>query len=147
MLTEDADAGTRHGLATSTYSLLLFFLHPSPRARPQRTFNLYRRRRPLMVARASKPAHRLNRPSTGIRAWYQKAAAFNVESLFVKSRVPGPPRTVFVNEDLPQDYYDHKGRIKKEYVYKPNQVVTSKYTVITFLPRNLLEQFRRIANV
>ena len=100
-----------------------------------------------MVARASKPVHRLKRPATGIRAWYQKAAAFNVESLFSKSRVPGPPRTVFVNEDLPQDYFDHKGRIKKAHVYKTNQVVTSKYSIFTFLPRNLLEQFRRIANM
>jgi hypothetical protein len=27
------------------------------------------------------------------------------------------------------------------------QVITSKYNLITFLPRNLLEQFRRVANV
>ncbi len=32
-------------------------------------------------------------------------------------------------------------------MYSSNQNVTSKYTVITFLPRNLLEQFRRVANV
>jgi phospholipid-translocating ATPase len=37
--------------------------------------------------------------------------------------------------------------VKKDHVYTTNQVVTSKYTIITFLPRNLLEQFRRIANV
>lgn len=27
------------------------------------------------------------------------------------------------------------------------QVKTSKYTLVTFVPRNLLEQFRRVANV
>lgn len=27
-----------------------------------------------------------------------------------------------------------------------NEIVTSKYTPLTFLPRNLFEQFRRIAN-
>jgi phospholipid-translocating ATPase len=32
-------------------------------------------------------------------------------------------------------------------VYPTNQVITSKYTIITFLPRNLLEQFRRVANI
>ena len=53
---------------------------------------------------------------------------------------------MFINEQLPQEYYDKKGRIKKEYVYATNQVVSSKYTIITYLPRNLLEQFRRIAN-
>lgn len=31
--------------------------------------------------------------------------------------------------------------------FESNQVLTSKYNIITFLPRNLLEQFRRIANI
>ena len=87
------------------------------------------------------------RKETRLAAWYNKLAAFNVEALFAKKREPGPPRVVFVNEDLPKDYYDHRGRVKKEHVYSSNQVVTSKYTFITFLPRNLLEQFRRIANM
>ncbi|OSD08296.1 phospholipid-translocating P-type ATPase [Trametes coccinea BRFM310] len=78
--------------------------------------------------------------------WYNKFVDWNVESLFAKRREPGPPRTVFVNEPLPDDYFDHKHRVKKEHVYSSNQVITSKYTVITFVPRNLLEQFRRIAN-
>lgn len=83
----------------------------------------------------------------GFAGWYDRVAAFNVENLFAKRREPGPPRAVLVNQDLPQDYYDAKGRVKKEHVYATNQVVTSKYTIVTFLPRNLLEQFRRIANV
>ncbi|KAJ7481094.1 phospholipid-translocating ATPase [Mycena galericulata] len=82
-----------------------------------------------------------------VARWYAKAAAFNLESLFSRKRQPGPKRTVFVNQKLPQDYYDHKGKIKHEHVYISNQVITSKYTLITFLPRNLLEQFRRVANV
>ncbi|KAI0748707.1 phospholipid-translocating P-type ATPase [Daedaleopsis nitida] len=87
-------------------------------------------------------------PST-FAAWYTKLADFNVESLFAKRREPGPPRTVFVNHPLPEDYYDPKKKHKvlKEHVFCSNQVITSKYTVITFLPRNLLEQFRRIANI
>ncbi|KAI0958077.1 hypothetical protein AcW1_006256 [Taiwanofungus camphoratus] len=79
--------------------------------------------------------------------WYDKVSNVNIEALFSKPREPGPPRTVFVNQDLPQDYYDVKGRVKKEYTYSSNQVITSKYSVLTFLPRNLLEQFRRVANV
>ena len=78
---------------------------------------------------------------------YAKLADFNVENLFVKKNEPGPPRTVYVNQDLPHDYLDTKGRVRPEHVYFTNQVITSKYTIITFLPRNLLEQFRRIANV
>jgi phospholipid-translocating ATPase len=80
-------------------------------------------------------------------AWYDKLAAFNVESLFSRHRQPGPPRTVFINENLPSDYYAPNGKLKKEHVYTTNQVITSKYTIFTFLPRNVLEQFRRIANV
>jgi len=79
--------------------------------------------------------------------WYSRLAAFNVEDLFDSKREPGPPRKVFVNQDLPQDYYDHRARVKKEAIYTSNQVITSKYTIFTFVPRNLLEQFRRIANM
>ncbi|GLB34568.1 putative cation transport ATPase (P-type) (TC 3.A.3) family, type IV subfamily protein [Lyophyllum shimeji] len=78
---------------------------------------------------------------------YIKLAAFNVENLFVRKKEPGPRRTVFVNENLPEDYLDKRGRVKPEHVYPSNQVLTSKYTIITFIPRNLLEQFRRIANI
>ncbi|KAH8825414.1 phospholipid-translocating ATPase [Flagelloscypha sp. PMI_526] len=53
---------------------------------------------------------------------------------------PGPPRTVYTE-------FKEKGKVKKDHIYRSNQVLTSKYSVISFLPRNLLEQFRRIANV
>ncbi|KAJ3519470.1 hypothetical protein NM688_g9296 [Phlebia brevispora] len=87
------------------------------------------------------------RRKSRIALWYDKLANFNVESLFSRKREPGPPRSVFVNEELPPDYFDQKQRVKKEYVYSTNQVITSKYTIVTFVPRNLLEQFRRVANM
>jgi phospholipid-translocating ATPase len=79
------------------------------------------------------------------RAW-ARLSFFDLAALFHRGHVPGPPRTVFVHEPLPDDYRDQKGRVKKEHVFITNQVITSKYTVLTFLPRNLLEQFRRVAN-
>lgn len=79
--------------------------------------------------------------------WYARAAAFNVEDLFNRKREPGPPRTVFVNQSLPQTYYTKKRKVKKDAVYVSNQVITSKYTIFTFIPRNILEQFRRVANM
>ncbi|KAF8205548.1 phospholipid-translocating ATPase [Mycena galopus ATCC 62051] len=82
-----------------------------------------------------------------VARWYTKVADFKVESLFSRKRGPGPKRTVFVNQKLPEDYFDSKGKIKPQNVYCSSQVITSKYTLITFLPRNLLEQFRRVANV
>lgn len=80
-------------------------------------------------------------------SWYAKVASFKLEDLFSKKRVPGPERTIFINQSLPDDYHDARGRVKPEHIYSSNQVITSKYTVVTFLPRNLLEQFRRVANV
>jgi phospholipid-translocating ATPase len=85
--------------------------------------------------------------STTLGRWYEKLAAFKVEDLFSRKKLPGPQRTVFVNENLPDDYFDHRVRVKKEHIYATNQVITSKYTILTFIPRNLLEQFRRIANM
>lgn len=95
---------------------------------------------PAMSATHHGPFHRL-----GI--WYDKVAAFNVETLFARKREPGPPRSIYVQQPLPPDYYDNKHRLKKEKKFVSNQVITSKYTIITFLPRNLLEQFRRVANM
>jgi len=80
-------------------------------------------------------------------SWYERLVAFNLEDLFTQKRPPGPPRTLYINENLPQSYFDAKGKVKREHVYPSNQVITSKYNLITFLPRNLLEQFRRIANL
>jgi phospholipid-translocating ATPase len=85
---------------------------------------------------------------TGFTAWYDRLlSSFSIEDLFVRKRPPGPPRTILINEPLPESYYDKKHRVLKEYQYHSNQVITSKYTLLTFLPRNLLEQYRRVANV
>lgn len=79
--------------------------------------------------------------------WYKRLAAVKIEDLFSRKKVAGPPRQVYINENLSPDYIDAKGKVKPAYTYPSNQVITSKYTIITFLPRNLLEQFRRIANL
>lgn len=89
----------------------------------------------------------MTKPRSSLVGWYNKLAAFNVEDLFVRKRESGPPRIVFINENLPDDYRDKKGRVTPEHVYSTNQVITSKYTIFTFIPRNLLEQFRRVANL
>ncbi|CUA70090.1 phospholipid-translocating ATPase [Rhizoctonia solani] len=78
---------------------------------------------------------------------YRALADFNVETLFSRVPPPGEARTVYVNQELPREMFDAKGKILKTNKYAANQVVTSKYTILTFVPRNLLEQFRRIANM
>lgn len=52
---------------------------------------------------------------------------------------PGFSRVVFCNE--PQL---HKA---KPYKYPKNYVSTTKYNIVTFLPKALFEQFRRVANL
>ena len=90
----------------------------------------------------------LHNPVLGMApAWYDRFTNWKVENLFARPPPRPTRRSIYINQELPLDYFDGKGRIKKEHVYITNQVVTSKYTIITFLPRNLLEQFRRVANV
>ncbi|XP_020622281.1 probable phospholipid-transporting ATPase IF isoform X1 [Orbicella faveolata] len=52
-------------------------------------------------------------------------------------------RTVYVLNKYPSDEPDVEVKQKR---YANNVIVTSKYTIWNFLPKNLFEQFRRIAN-
>ncbi|KGU12805.1 phospholipid-translocating P-type ATPase, flippase [Candida albicans L26] len=54
------------------------------------------------------------------------------------------PRTVFYNYDLPDYMIDSQGRPITQ--YPRNKIRTTKYTPITFLPKNLLLQFTNVAN-
>ncbi|EMD32367.1 hypothetical protein CERSUDRAFT_118732 [Gelatoporia subvermispora B] len=59
--------------------------------------------------------------------------------------VPGVRRNVYVNCVLSPAEVDHHGEPVVR--YPRNKVRTSKYTILTFIPKNLYEQFRRIANL
>ncbi|KLO12310.1 phospholipid-translocating P-type ATPase [Schizopora paradoxa] len=59
--------------------------------------------------------------------------------------IKGQRRNVYVNVPLPPPERDAHGEPIARYVR--NKVRTSKYTIITFIPRNLYEQFRRVANL
>ena len=52
---------------------------------------------------------------------------------------PGFSRVVFCN--------DQEKHLQKPYRYKSNYVSTTKYNALTFLPKALFEQFRRVANI
>jgi len=86
------------------------------------------------------------------KSWWTRKVSeplskFSPSSLWSGNRGPGTARSIYINTELPESYFDKKGRVLKDKKYDSNQNVTSKYTVITFLPRNLLEQFRRVANI
>ncbi|RDX49470.1 phospholipid-transporting ATPase 1 [Lentinus brumalis] len=67
------------------------------------------------------------------------------ESTPTTAQIPGRRRNVYVNVALPMDELDHNGEPITRYAR--NKVRTSKYTIITFIPKNLYEQFRRVANL
>ncbi|KAG0085214.1 hypothetical protein BGZ92_009158 [Podila epicladia] len=54
-------------------------------------------------------------------------------------------RRVFVNIPPPAQYLDSNGMPKM--TYGSNRINTAKYTALSFLPKNLFEQFRRVANM
>lgn len=54
-------------------------------------------------------------------------------------------RTIYVNMNIPTDDLDDYGQPTRYYI--SNKINTAKYTWYTFLPKNLFEQFRGIANL
>ncbi|WWC87350.1 uncharacterized protein L201_002239 [Kwoniella dendrophila CBS 6074] len=85
-------------------------------------------------------------------SWYRRNISrplgkLNPARLFHRGKKSLNSRSIYINEELPSEFYDKKNRILKDKKYTTNQNVTSKYTIITFLPRNLFEQFRRVANI
>ncbi|TFY73828.1 hypothetical protein EWM64_g10184, partial [Hericium alpestre] len=61
------------------------------------------------------------------------------------TQVVGERRNIYVNTPLTAIEVDKVGEPVVR--YPRNKVRTSKYTIITFIPKNLYEQFRRIANL
>ncbi|KAG0144851.1 hypothetical protein CROQUDRAFT_94523 [Cronartium quercuum f. sp. fusiforme G11] len=59
--------------------------------------------------------------------------------------ISGNRRSVYVNLVLPTGQTDRNGDPLAKYVR--NKVRTTKYTIISFLPKNLFEQFRNVANI
>ncbi|KZV80365.1 hypothetical protein EXIGLDRAFT_630413, partial [Exidia glandulosa HHB12029] len=62
-----------------------------------------------------------------------------------KAPASGPRRLVHVAVPLGRDEVKRNGEPLTTYVR--NKIRTSKYTPLTFLPKNLYEQFRRVANI
>ncbi|KAN0065197.1 phospholipid transporting ATPase [Thecaphora frezii] len=63
----------------------------------------------------------------------------------MKKVKPKRRRNVYVNVQPPQSELQRNG--DPIVTYPRNKVRTSKYTIVTFLPRFLFEQFRRVANI
>lgn len=81
-----------------------------------------------------------------LRAKFQNFS-LDPDTVFKKKRPPPAPRSVYFNEPLPQEAFDAKGHPQYPYLFASNQVLTAKYTIYNFVFKNLLEQFRRVANL
>ena len=60
------------------------------------------------------------------------------------TRNAGTNRFIFVGNAIPQNASQPEGYDRQK--FSDNEIVSSKYTAFNFLPKNLFEQFRRIAN-
>ena len=56
-----------------------------------------------------------------------------------------PPRRIYFNLSVPESERDEEGNLKAR--YPRNKIRTSKYTALTFIPKNLWLQFHNIANI
>lgn len=68
----------------------------------------------------------------------------DVESMHVRSRVPKTTIQILIN---------HKPAVRqgvrveeKTVTTQDNQIITSKYTLLNFVPKNLFIQFQRVGN-
>ncbi|KAL7746748.1 hypothetical protein RI367_007911 [Sorochytrium milnesiophthora] len=67
-------------------------------------------------------------------------------SRLLQPQAPLQPRDIYANGELPPSLLNHvTGHPITQYA--SNHVVTSKYSPLSFLPKNLFEQFRRLANL
>ncbi|CDZ96254.1 phospholipid-translocating atpase [Phaffia rhodozyma] len=87
------------------------------------------------------------KPSKTAAFFHKVQYYLNPENLFKQKPLPAVARSIYINQPLPVELLDKKGRVPAAMRYSTSQVVTSKYTILTFLPKNLFEQFRRIANI
>ncbi|KAI8373699.1 hypothetical protein BD560DRAFT_446220 [Blakeslea trispora] len=75
----------------------------------------------------------------------QRPAAHRTETNVKLRRIGPESRRIFVNLPIPEYELDSKGQPTQKYA--TNRIRTSKYTILTFVPKNLFEQFRRPANL
>lgn len=75
---------------------------------------------------------------------YSRHSSQKVETTVKLRKIMTGGRRIYINLPLPSFELSKKGHAP---AYASNRIRTSKYTIITFVPKNLFEQFRRPANL
>lgn len=69
--------------------------------------------------------------------------ADDVGSIHIRSKIPKTTILIFINHKFSPKY----GKlIEEKPLIQDNRIITSKYTLFNFLPKNLFLQFRRVGN-
>ncbi|KAL1925325.1 uncharacterized protein VTP21DRAFT_208 [Calcarisporiella thermophila] len=71
--------------------------------------------------------------------------AFNRKDSIMSQKHSAPKRRIYVNMELAPEDADQFGLPRT--FFPKNKIRTSKYTLINFIPKNLFEQFRGVANL
>ncbi|KAJ3720646.1 hypothetical protein C8R42DRAFT_627902 [Lentinula raphanica] len=95
--------------------------------------------------KAQRRKTRRRRRLFGSRSEKKRSHEPAVDSTAPSTEIPGVRRNVYVNHPLGHSEIDQNGEPIAR--YKRNKVRTTKYTIVTFIPKNLFEQFRRVANI
>lgn len=67
-------------------------------------------------------------------------------NFFQRGNVLPKERNILPNHLVPDDV-THKHKTHPNYGYRSNRIKTNKYSILTFVPKNLFEQFHRFANL
>ncbi|KAL9558275.1 hypothetical protein MBANPS3_000975 [Mucor bainieri] len=112
---------------------------------PNKRDRIYEEIRRKSQASFKSPSSHSLQSSSGEQQQQRRPSIQRTETTVKLRRIGSDGRRVFVNLPLPEYELTNKGKPKHTYV--TNKIRTSKYTVISFVPKNLFEQFRRPANM
>ncbi|CAO3627613.1 unnamed protein product [Mucor fragilis] len=112
---------------------------------PNKRDRIYEEIRRKSQASFRSPSSHSLQPSDSQQQQQRRPSVQRTETTVKLRRIESDGRRVFVNLPLPEYELTSKGKPKHTYI--TNKIRTSKYTVVSFVPKNLFEQFRRPANM